>query len=182
MKSLVLSIICIFGFSSSSLVADQEKLPAEITHQSGDGFKLCKQQLITKALFFDIVDVGIYYKDCPKKINVFDDSEKLLRFHYLRKVTGKQFKEGAEEYLKYNLTNKQHKLCFRQYLDINNAYVDVNDGDFYDLFKIKEKGLDLYLNGKPLSQFKNDDCESLYFKIWFGEKSMSSDFKKLLSQ
>ncbi|NVJ66795.1 MAG: chalcone isomerase family protein [Gammaproteobacteria bacterium] len=182
MKSLVtLVLIAMLAFSGQSL-ANDNKLPKTVIHPSGLTFQLCSQQTITKAFFFDVVHVGLYYPSCPEKMTVFNDDSKLLRFHYLRKVTGKQFKKGAEEYLTYNLNKHQHDKCFSRYKDINDSYLDVDDGDYYDLFQIENKGLDLFLNEKSISVFKNKECESLYFNIWFGKKSMSTGFKKLLSQ
>mgnify|MGYP005997759869 CR=1 FL=1 len=165
---------------SGQLFSSASKLPKVITHPSGIVFKLCSQQKITKALFFDIVKVGLYYPSCTGKLSVFDNNNKLLRFHYLRKVTGKQFKEGAEEYLTHNLSESEHEKCFDKYQNINASYTDVDEGDYYDLYHLQSIGLDLLLNNKPKAKFQNPFCESLYFNIWFGKKSMSSDFKKLL--
>ncbi len=160
--------------------ADTKKLPSQISHPSGVLFQLCSQQKITKAIFFDVVQVGLYYPSCPEKLTVFDQKSKLLRFHYLRKVKGKQFKEGAEDYLTYNLNEADFKKCFAKYQALNNSYLDVKDGDYYDLFQLQPIGLDLFLNDKSLASFKDSECEALYYNIWFGKESMSSDFQKLL--
>ncbi|NVK21763.1 MAG: chalcone isomerase family protein [Kangiellaceae bacterium] len=155
-------------------------IPDQVQHKNGKIFSLCAKQTVTKAFFFDIVDVGLYYPDCTSNRSIFDEQNKLLRFSYLREVTGKQFKEGAEEFLQKNLSQEQQQHCLASYQEINESYLDVQEGDFYDLFQIDEIGLDLYLNGQSLASLDSKSCESLYFNIWFGEESMSADFSKLL--
>ena len=178
MIRLVLIVVASLFFIKATKAA----LPEKVVHKSGQEFTLCSQQIITKAFFFDIVDVGLYYPDCSDKRSIFDLEEKLLRFSYLRAVTGKQFKEGAEEYLKKNLSAEQYDKCMTSYARLNDSYLDVSDGDFYDLFQVNSVGLDLYLNSKPLASMQNKECESLYYNIWFGEYSMSSGFKDLLAK
>ena len=170
-------IFIVFFSISFGVIA---KLPEHVLHPNGTKFILCSENKITKAIFFDVVRVGLYLEHCDTLNPIFSTSNKLVRFHYLREVTGKQFTEGATEYLTLNLTNEQYSKCFEQYQVVNNSYVDVSDGDYYDLFYFSNSGLDLYLNNKSIGQLKNDDCELPYFKIWFGEKSMDSGFRKLL--
>ena len=173
-KALLLVILVTLPYVAST------KLPDTVQHPSGLSLKLCSEQKITKALFFDVLFVGLYFKECSKGKDIFTSKDKLLRFHYLRDVKGNQFTEGAEEYLNYNLTEQQKALCWNEYTEINNSYLDVQEGDFYDLYHIGSIGLDLYLNQKPLNTLKSESCESLYFNVWFGKQSMDSGFRKLI--
>lgn len=153
-------------------------LPQVIDHQDTP-FNLCVSDRIVKGLFFDVVDVGIYYPNCADAKNVFDDQTKLLRFAYLRDVDGEQFTDGAVEYLEDNLTDSEKSQCSDSFKDINASYVDVSDGDAYDLYLFSEQGLKLYLNQKHLIDMDNTKCDSIYLNVWFGEESMDSVFSEL---
>ena len=157
-------------------------LPLIVTHPSGVEFKRCSQQKITKALFFDVLKIGLYYPDCKDYEGILDDNNKLLRFYYLRDVKGSQFTEGAIEYLDYNLTDDEKKDCLANYQAINTRYRDVSEGDFYDLYLFQSTGLELYLNKVFLGKMSKLSCDSHYLKIWFGEESMDSGFRRLLEK
>lgn len=156
-------------------------LPPTITSQNQVQYTLCSMQTITKALFFDVLNVGLYYYKCPDKYDIFDNTDKLIRFSYLRKVTGKQFSEGADEFLRKNLS-KNLQFCLPVYNDLNSSYKDVGKGDYYDLYFYPTKGLELFFNSQHLITMTNLDCDNAYFNIWFGKKSMNSGFKKLLGK
>lgn len=154
------------------------EMPQQVSYQELT-FKLCAQEKITKGIFFDIVNVGVYYQDCSTNQGIFDDKSKLLRFAYLRDVEGEQFTEGAIEYLEENLTEQQQTQCMTAYQDLNNSYKDVKDGDFYDLYLLSEEGIKLYLNQEHIIDMKNTGCDSLYLNVWFGSESMDSQFEDL---
>lgn len=171
-KSLLIVVLLTISYLSKA------SLPQIIEHQKVS-FNLCASDRIVKGLFFDVVDVGIYYPECSEARNVFDDKTKVLRFAYLRDVDGEQFTEGAIEYLNANLTDAEKSKCVESFKAINSSYVDVSDGDVYDLFLISEQGLELYLNTKHLIDMNNIECDSAYLNVWFGEKSMDSVFSDL---
>lgn len=159
-------------------VAANANLPQEISYQTLK-FKLCTQEKITKGIFFDIVNVGIYYQQCNSNQGIFDEQDKLLRFAYLRSVDGEQFTEGAIEYLEENLTEQQQSQCMAEYAELNRSYKDVEDGDFYDLYLLNSKGIKLYLNEEHIIDMTNTACDSLYLNVWFGPESMDSQFEDL---
>ena len=155
-------------------------LPKNISHSQGD-FKLCAKERVSK-LWFDIVDVGIYYQDCDSAQHVFDDQTKLLRFAYLREVEGHQFTEGAVEYLQENLTSDDLTACSEPFEAINSVYKNVSSGDYYDLYLFENEGLKLYLNDQHLHDMDNTDCHSKYLYVWFGEETMDSQFNDLANK
>lgn len=154
------------------------KLEPSVSYQE-TVYQLCAKQRVTKALLFDVVDVGVYYPSCEQADNIFDQQPKLLRFSYLREVEGIQFTEGANEFLQDNLTNTEKETCQEDYQQFNTIYEDVSDGDYYDLFVLPGQGLDLYLNEAQLAKFGKGECAVPYLNIWFGSESMDSDFEEL---
>ncbi|PXF64093.1 chalcone isomerase family protein [Kangiella spongicola] len=156
-------------------------LKAQITNTiqyDNQTFELCDKERVTK-LWFDIVDIGVYYKDCASAENIFDQKSKLLRFSYLREVKGKQFTEGAIEYLEANLSPNRKSLCSASFANLNNAYQTVGNGDVYDLYILKDEGIKLYLNKKHLHTMPNTECRLDYLNVWFGEETMDSQFHAL---
>ena len=156
----------------------QAKLEPQVSYQ-GTAYQLCAQQRVTKALFFDVVDVGVYYPDCHLADSVFDSQHKLIRFSYLRKVTGIQFTQGADEFLAENLTETEKNSCLNDFTAFNSIYKDVVAKDYYDLFVLPDQGLNLYLNQSPLAQLNIPECTIPYLNIWFGTESMDNDFSEL---
>lgn len=154
------------------------KLEQQVSYQHTD-YQLCAQQRVTKALFFDVVDVGVYYPDCTQADNVFDLQPKLLRFSYLREVEGIQFTEGADEFLEDNLSDAEKKTCLDAFKDFNTIYKDVADGDYYDLFVTPDQGLSLQLNRSQLAELNQAECAVPYLNVWFGAESMDDDFSEL---
>lgn len=156
----------------------QAKLEPQVSYQQTD-YQLCAQQRVTKALFFDVVDVGVYYLNCEQADNVFDSQSKLLRFSYLREVEGAQFTEGADEFLEDNLTDAEKENCLETFKDFNTIYKDVADGDYYDLFVTPGQGINLRLNQSQLAELNQPECALPYLNIWFGSESMDDDFGEL---
>lgn len=154
------------------------KLEPSVRYQQTD-YQLCAQQRVTKALFFDVVDVGVYYPSCQQAENVFDSQPKLLRFSYLRDVEGIQFTEGADDFLEDNLTDAEKKSCLAAFKDFNTIYQDVADGDYYDLFVKPAQGIYLRLNQSQLAELDQPECALPYLNIWFGAESMDDDFSEL---
>ncbi len=152
-------------------------LPQSISHKKG-AFQLCAEERVSK-LWFDIVDVGVYYPNCDSAEHIFDNQTKLLRFSYLREVEGQQFTEGADEYLHENLNSDVLAMCSEPFRAINSVYKDVSAGDYYDLFLFQDEGLKLYLNDKHLHDMTNTDCHSKYLNVWFGKETMDSQFNDL---
>lgn len=156
----------------------QAQLQSVVSYQQTD-YQLCAKQRVTKALFFDVVDVGVYYSDCDQAKDVFDEQPKLLRFSYLRKVEGIQFTKRANDFLSDNLTESEKQACLNEFKEFNTVYKNVADGDYYDLFVIPGQGLDLRLNQSELATFENPTCAVAYLNIWFGKESMDDDFRDL---
>ena len=153
------------------------ELPISIKFKNTN-FELCAKERVTK-LFFNIVDVGIYYPNCNKAQNIFDQDTKLLRFSYLREVTGKQFTQGAIEYLQENLSQQDKLKCFRHFESLNRTYQNVSSGDYYDLYFLKKEGIELQLNNERLHNMNNPECNSAYLNVWFGKETMDNQFHDL---
>lgn len=156
----------------------QAKLEPQVSYQQTD-YQLCAQQRVTKALFFDVVDVGIYYTDCKEAEDIFDQQPKLLRFSYLREVEGNQFTEGADDFLQDNLSQDEKDTCIKDFTEFNTIYKDVTDGDYYDLFVTPDQGINLQLNQSQLAELNQAECAVPYLNIWFGAESMDDDFSEL---
>ncbi|GAA4359258.1 chalcone isomerase family protein [Kangiella marina] len=170
-------LIGALALSLMSATAHTNQLPQTISHSKGE-FQLCDKERVSK-LWFDIVDVGIYYPSCDTVQHIFDNQTKLLRFAYLREVEGQQFTKGAIEYLEQNLNPQELEYCSEHFSPLNHVYKDVTEGDYYDLYLFEDEGLTLYLNGKHLHDMPSKECHTPYLNVWFGEETMDSQFHDL---
>lgn len=173
----MIRLITAFAFSLV-IFSSKAELLQSVVHNDVT-YNLCAKERVTKGIFFDVVDVGIYYPDCSSNKGIFDGSAKLLRFSYLREVEGIQFTEGAEEYLEENLSAEEKSRCQADFKKLNAVYKDVVDGHFYDLYILPDQGIKLYLNQEHLADMTNTSCDTEYLNVWFGKESMDSDFRKL---
>ncbi|WP_251358405.1 chalcone isomerase family protein [Kangiella sp. TOML190] len=186
MKFMKLLLITSLSLSSLAVLAKpisedlNPKLPQTVV-KSEQTYHRCSQVRITKALFFKIVDVALYLEDCRNFQGIFSQRAKVLRFSYLRKVTGEQFSEGANEYLQKNLSTEQYERCIPHYSKLNNAYQDVKKGDTYELLMAPDKTT-VTLNKIPIGLITDDSCGELYLNVWFGKESMDSGFQELLEK
>ncbi|MRX27792.1 chalcone isomerase family protein [Kangiella sp. HZ709] len=176
MKYKFLIVILLF-FTPTAFSKD--RLPSSIVVNERN-FNKCSEVRITKALFFKILDLGLYAPDCQSFSSVFSKSEKLIRFKYLRTVTGQEFKEGAEEYLGKNLPKQRLEQCQKPFNNLNQLYKNVNDGDFYQLIQSKDNAISITLNNQLIGSIENPDCAIDYYHMWFGKESMDTGFQKLI--
>lgn len=167
----------LFFFSLQTLAKDH--LP-DTVKISDSQFEKCSEVRITKALFFDVLDLGLYTPNCKEFSSLTSEEPKIIRFSYLRDVSGADFKEGAEEYLEKNLSQEQITRCSEAYDYLNSKYLDVADGDYYQLIQRSDKSIYVTLNEQFIGQVNNPECAMNYYKIWFGKESMDSGFQDLL--
>lgn len=176
---LTISFLCAMAFPVNS--EEKPFLPQETTTDNGT-YALCGEELIVKALFFDVLHIGIYRQDCSTFNNIYENVDQIVRFHYLVDVEKKDFIDGAIEYIEYNISEDIQTECKSHYQPFNQSYLDVTENDFYDLEYRKDQGLKLWLNQNTISIMENPKCSRNYYKIWFGEESMDSAFKELESK
>ncbi len=178
MKYIFLIFILLF---ITPIAFSKDRLPSSIV-VNDTNFNKCSEVRITKALFFNILDLGLYTPNCQTFSSVFSRSEKLIRFKYLRTVTGQEFKEGAEEYLGKNLPKQKLEQCQQPFNTLNQLYKDVSDGDFYQLIQSKDNAISITLNNQLIGTIENPDCAIDYYQMWFGKESMDSGFQKLIKK
>ena len=154
------------------------KLPSEIK-LNDHAYTICKNYTVKYAMFFKVVDVGLYLKECNSKINTIDSSDKVVRFHYHLDVKRKIFIDAAEEfYLKNHAGNKESSELLDELNRFNQAYQDISEDDFYDLHHNQNQSLSLFKNDEILIKSDISEFAMKYFHIWFGEKPAVKSLKR----
>lgn len=99
------------------------------------------------------------------------DFPKSLRFVYKRKLTRQQLIDAANKILPKANDPATLRSISSRLNTINEAYVDVNQGDSYTLTYSPQKGTTLSLNGLDLATIAGSDFQAVYFSIWLSTRS-----------
>lgn len=165
-------------FSTMQAVANDDKLPAHLASQNVQ-LNRCSKAELKAFKIFHVGYAALYKSKCQAINTIFDQSSKKLRFLYEREIPAHAFREASEEYLQINLKQKYNtwRVKISQF---NQAYRDINEGDFYDLIYHPKAGLQLHLNGFQLATLDDPEIGLAYFNIWFGNEPFSEQLKKKL--
>jgi hypothetical protein len=124
-------------------------------------------------VFFSVF-TGAYYEQT-------DGEGKRLKFTYTRNLKAKDLVAQADKQL--TATNPPEVL--RTYAEplqgIQDAYVDVKEGDSYVITAIPGKGTWLELNGEEKFFTDNGDFGIWYLNIWLGDPPINDDLKEALT-
>lgn len=107
-----------------------------------------------------------------------DDKPARLELCYLRELSVENFIEGAQTVLPDSLTAELQAAVIR----LHQAYQAVQPGDCYHLDYQPDQGTALLLNGKELVRVSTPGFKALYFGIWLGDKPLSAQLKRDLTQ
>lgn len=179
-------LLILLNFSLHSKA--EEPLPDEVKKDNWV-YKKCMQHTIKYAMFIKIADIGLYFQDCNAEKSLLDREDKLLRFRYRLNVKRKVFADAAEEFYLKNYTGKFNnsqqpksaKLGTTEMSELNRfnqAYVDIAEDDFYELWHFRGEKITLSKNSKPLITSENSEFAKKYFHIWFGEIPATKSLKR----
>jgi len=110
---------------------------------------------------------------------VLADIPKSLVLHYHRKIRADQIIKAAEHNLVKNPANDITVL--RPALDsLHKAFVNVDNGDTYELRYEPGKGTELLFNGETKITVPGADFQRAYFGIWLSDYSLNSKLRDAL--
>lgn len=100
------------------------------------------------------------------------DVPSALRLCYLRSISREELVESGDKTLELNPTIQIGEL--RERIDrLHSRFVDVKEGDCYQLNHSPETGLSLLLNGNLVETIPGKDFAQAYLGIWLSEYSFS---------
>lgn len=171
-------LIVLTTITSTAVAAAEAMFPKLIIRQQVT-LTRCSTAPLKAFRFFEVGQAGLYLDQCGNNIEIFSPQTKFLRFLYSREIPKRAFQEAADKYLQSNLGIRYASMetVFNRF---NNAYQDVQFGDYYDLIYESGAGLILQLNGKTLAAIVEPEIALAYFNIWFGATPFSDGLKQAL--
>jgi hypothetical protein len=103
-----------------------------------------------------------------------------LKFTYLRTLKKSIILESADKMLQRNLSPAELASIADRVEELNAAYTTVHTGDRSSLSYQKGHGTQLKINGQEIVTIPGDDLGPLYFRIWLGERPISTDMRDTL--
>lgn len=165
-------------FLLSCTVNALEQFPEQLTSEA-TALSRCSQAELKAFRWIHVGYAAVYLPSCDGLNDFFSETPKRLRFVYEKSIPAKAFKEASQEYLKLNL-GKQFDEWRTSFIQFNEGYRDIKDGDFYDLIYSPEQGLKLFMNNTLMTSLDDPVKGLAYFNIWFGREPFSADLKRSL--
>lgn len=97
------------------------------------------------------------------------DVAKCLVIHYFWDIPSEKFGPAGETVLKRMYSDEQLNEVRPQLDAIDDAYLDIKEGDRYALAYTPGEGTTLLHNGEPVITLPGAAFARLYFSIWLGE-------------
>ncbi len=115
---------------------------------------------------FKVYDAKVYAPPGTKNVSeILGKAPVRLELRYARALSSKDFIRSGEAYMKDNAQIPFESV--KEYSDqMNKLYQDVNEGDVYQIYFEPGQGVQLFLNGTPKGQVKNDRFAIAYLNIW----------------
>lgn len=172
MKFLIF-ILVILTSHSQSKAGD---LPELIEFQNSQ-YQLCQDYTLRYGLVIKIADIGWYAQECNNNL-LTEQTDKIVRFHYHKDVSADFFKKSAEEYFLLNIDQQKEQSPLLENLRaFNQAYTDINSGEYFDLVHWNDQQLSLWKNKQLLGESNNPVFAKKYFNIWFGKTPVIKKLK-----
>lgn len=124
-------------------------------------------------LFFSVF-TGAYYEEV-------DGRGERLHFTYTRDLKAKDLREQAMKALRNSKDKKSFDRYAKPLKGMQEAYVDVEDGDSYTITAIPGKGTWLELNGEKSFYTEDGEFGLWYLDIWLGDPPINRSLKKALT-
>jgi hypothetical protein len=132
------------------------------------------------AMLFKLHDSTLY-TDAPKKVTptklLSGQYALRLDFTYLRTIKKSIILKSADKMLQRNLSPAELASITDRVLELNAAYTTVQKGDHSSLSYRKGHGTKLEVNNREIITIDGDDFGPLYFRIWLGERPISTDMR-----
>ena len=134
-------------------------------------------------MLFKLYDSTLY-TDAPNQVTptkLLSGQHALrLEFTYLRTIKKSVILESAEKMLQRNLSPSELAGITDRVQALNSAYTTVHKGDHSSLSYHKGHGTTLEINGREIITIAGDDFGPLYFRIWLGDRPISTDMRDTL--
>lgn len=131
----------------------------------------CDHHLVRKGLFFKVADIDWFSSQCNKEQDILTSTTPvLLRFTYMRDIKRDFFIDSATEYFLRNIDKPEPPQTKNIIRAFNQSYLDVTDGDVYDLLLDPQGTLKLFKNKQLLQSSQKPLIINNYLKIWFGQQ------------
>ena len=132
------------------------------------------------AMLFKLYDSTLY-TDAPKQVtatSLLSGQHALrLEFTYLRTIKKTIILESADKMLQRNLSPAELANITDRAQALNAAYTTVHKGDHSSLSYHKGHGTTLEINGQEVITIAGDDFGPLYFRIWLGDRPISTNMR-----
>ena len=171
MKAFLTTLLLLL--TSSTLLAQDNKLDdTALTLKSSYKFTY---------YMFDVYQVELYLEVNSEASDALTDIPKRLQFRYFRDIPAETLIEKANESLE-DIPSFSFDKFSAELNSLNDAYIDVKEGDRYTMNYTPGIGTDLILNGKKLVTVPGKDFAKFYFGIWLSKYSFSKDLYKTLTK
>lgn len=151
--------------------------PRQIQALEHDFEKLGEYRYVYR-MFFKLYEAALFTKPGSTAEDVLNaDTAFHLQFRYLRKIDKGIILKSAGRMLEKNLSTEELAAIAERVDQINKAYTTVRNGDQSSLTYKPGVGTTLTINGEPVITIEGKDFAELYFRIWLGEKAISSSLK-----
>ncbi len=131
-------------------------------------------------MLFKLYDSTLY-TDAPKQVpptSLLSGQHALrLEFTYLRTIKKSIILESADKMLQRNLSPAELANIMHRAQALNAAYTTVHKGDHSSLSYHKGHGTTLEINGQEVITIAGDDFGPLYFRIWLGDRPISTEMR-----
>ena len=112
--------------------------------------------------------------------DVLGDVPRRLEIEYFWAISGRQFREAAEDLLADTLSPAEQAALAERLARLNGAYRDVEPGDRYALDYVPGTGTTLRWNGAALITVPGADLASAYFSMWLGDSPLDASLRTQL--
>jgi hypothetical protein len=176
MKQLLLVTLLI---SAGPLLAGST-FPQQITAQDRHFEKLGEYRFVYR-IFFELYEAALFTAEGGNADDVLEAKTAFhLQFRYLREIDKSIILKSADRMLEKNLSAEERARISDRVARMNEAYTSVKDGDLVTFTYEPGRGTTLTINGKSAITIEGQDFTQLYFRIWLGEKALSSSLREHL--
>lgn len=131
--------------------------------------------------FFKLYDAALYAPSDAEPTDIPEaKTDMRIQFRYLREIEKSIILKSADRMLEKNLNDAQREQIAERVDKINEAYKTVLEGDTSSLTYVRGEGTTLRINGESVVTLEGEDFARLYFRIWLGDKPLSTSLRAAL--
>lgn len=167
--------------AAALFAAEPEPAFPDSTEISGTELEKRGEYRYVYRYFFRLYDVALYAPSEAKTTDLLEAKTDLrIQFRYLREIEKSIILKSADRILEKNLSDAERRQIAERVDTINEAYKTVREGDRSSLTYLRGEGTTLKINGDPAVTIEGEDFARLYFRIWLGDKPLSTSLRDAL--